>query len=246
MRAQQHSYQSMMPGEADKAVEFLHQGLAIVPDYAAAHATAACCYEMRYLRGGLQEADKNAALAHARRAIELGADDAVSLATAGFVIGLVAHDYKTSVEAIDSRANVDWRFGNGVVDGVDRPGACGRNFQSDQLCRALVADHPFRAGQLVCVYRARHAFNASDDFASAAEAAGKAIQANPRFSLNHALRAAALSRLGRRDEAAAAAARVQECEPDFTIRRFVRWHIGRADIWEPMGDALRQLDLPEE
>ena len=38
---------------------------------------------------------------HARAAIEAGADDAATLATAGFVIGLVAHDYETAIEVID-------------------------------------------------------------------------------------------------------------------------------------------------
>ena len=90
------------------------------------------------------------------------------------------------------------------------------------------------------------AYSASGDFAAAVEAAAKAIQANPRFSLLHVLHAAALSRLDRVAEAQAAAARVLECEPDFTISRFVQSHTGRADIWEPIGDALRRLGMPEE
>ncbi len=36
-----------------------------------------------------------------------------------------------------------------------------------------------------------------------------------------------------------------ELEPNFTVAEFVRAHTGRADIWEPIGDALRQLGLPE-
>src|SRR5215203_1726553 len=47
----------------------------------------AWCYEQRYLRGGLHEADKTAGLKHARAALEAGADHATTLATAGFVIG---------------------------------------------------------------------------------------------------------------------------------------------------------------
>jgi hypothetical protein len=31
----------------------------------------------------------------------------------------------------------------------------------------------------------------------------------------------------------------------FTVSGFVRAHTGRAEIWEPIGDALRQLGLPE-
>src|SRR5437868_6690578 len=57
---------------------------------------------------------------------------------------------------------------------------------------------------------------ASEDFAAAVEAAARAIQGNPRFSLNHVLNAAAQARVGRDDEAAAAARRILECEPDFT------------------------------
>ena len=246
MQAQQHSYQSMMPGEADKALELLHQALTIAPDYPAAHATAAWCYEMRYLRGGLQDADKKAALAHAQRAIELGADDAASLATAGFVIGLVAHDYKASMEAIDRALTLTggsamalWMGSIVQAHGGEVPKAI------DYANRSLRIT-PFGRDSWFAYTGLAIAYSASGDFAAAAEAAAKAIQSNPRFSLNHALHAAALSRIGRLGEAKAAAARVQECEPDFTIRRFVRSHVGRADIWEPIGDALRGLGLPHE
>jgi tetratricopeptide (TPR) repeat protein len=90
-----------MPGDAGKALPLLNQARALQPDYAAAHASAAWCYEQRYLRGGLRDEDRVAGLYHARAAIEAGADDAATLATAGFCIGLIAHDYATSMEVID-------------------------------------------------------------------------------------------------------------------------------------------------
>ena len=90
------------------------------------------------------------------------------------------------------------------------------------------------------------AYSASGDFAAAVEAAAKAIQANPRFSLLHVLHAAALSRLDRVAEAQAAAARVQECEPDFTISRFVQSHTGRADIWERRSKAPCRRETPRD
>jgi len=73
LRALPHLHASM-PGDADKALTFLGQALALQPDYPAAHAAVAWCHEVRYMRGGLQEADKEAALEHARAAIEAGAD----------------------------------------------------------------------------------------------------------------------------------------------------------------------------
>jgi adenylate cyclase len=65
LRALQHAYVPM-PGEADKALVLLDQAPAVQPDYPAAQAAEAWCYEMRYLRGGLHEADKAAALSPMR------------------------------------------------------------------------------------------------------------------------------------------------------------------------------------
>ena len=89
------------------------------------------------------------------------------------------------------------------------------------------------------------AYSASGDFEAAAVAGARAAQANPRFSVGHVLQSAALFRLGRVEEANAVAGRVMECEPDFTATGFVRAHTGRAEIWEPIGEALRRLGLPE-
>ena len=55
---------------------------------------------------------------------------------------------------------------------------------------------------------------------------------------------AALVQAERLDEAKVVARRVQELEPNFTVNEFVRVHTGRAEIWDPMGDALRRIGLP--
>src|SRR6185503_19458717 len=108
-----------MPGEADKALPLLHQALALQPDFAAAHAAAAYAYENRYMRGGMSDADKAATLRHARAAIEAGPDDARTLATAGFAVGLVAHDYEAAMSAIDRALELTstsaWALGSGAV-----------------------------------------------------------------------------------------------------------------------------------
>jgi len=244
LRALPHAYVPM-PGEADKALRLLDQALALQPDYPAAQAAAAWCYEMRYLRGGLHEADKTAALSHAHAAIEAGADDSTTLATAGFVIGLVSHDYKTAMDVIDraltlAGASATALWMGGIV--LAHAGDSARAIDYAERGLRLIPfgrESSFGYGALAMAY------SALGDFAAAAEASAKAAQANQRFSLNHALHAAALSRLDRMDEARTAARRIVECEPDFTVSGFVRAHTGRAEIWEPIGDALRRLGLPE-
>jgi hypothetical protein len=59
------------------------------------------------------------------------------------------------------------------------------------------------------------------------------------------LQAAALFSLGRVNEAEALARRVLELHPRFSVAQFVRSHTGRAEIWNPIGDALRHVGLPE-
>ena len=62
LRALPACFALLCPSDADKALALLRQALALQPDYPAAHAAAALCYEERYMRGGLQKADKEAAL----------------------------------------------------------------------------------------------------------------------------------------------------------------------------------------
>ncbi len=90
-----------MPQDADKALALLARAVELDPDYAAAHAVIAWCHEQRYLRAGLHEEVKQAALQHARTAIVVGGDDAAALATAGFVIAVMEYDYETATAAFD-------------------------------------------------------------------------------------------------------------------------------------------------
>jgi len=234
-----------MPGEADLALPLLHRALSLQPDYPAAHAAAALCHEVRYMRGGMQEADKEAALGHARAAIEGGADDAETLATAGFVIGLVAHDYDTSMNAINRALLINGTSVYALGWGAVILGHAGQAEQGVEYAERALRLSPLDPGIGHQYTGLAIAHCAARNWEGVASACGKAIQANPRFSLPLVLQAAALSFLGRWDEARAAAKRVPELERGFTVTGFVRSHVGRAEIWEPIGDALRQLGLPE-
>jgi TolB-like protein/Tfp pilus assembly protein PilF len=234
-----------MPAEADKALVLLKQALALDPDYPAAHALAAWCYEMRYLRGGMLEADRTAALDHAHAAIAGGADDAGTLATAGFAIGLVVHDYAAAMAAIDRALTLTGASASALWMGSVILAHAGESSRAIEYAERSLRLTPFGRDSNFAYAGIAMAHLASGDFPAAVGASAKAVQASPRFSLNHTLQAVALARLDRLDEARLAAARVLECEPGFTVERFVRSHTGRADIWNPIGDVLRRLGLPE-
>jgi len=237
--------QVAMPGDADRALPLLGQALELEPDYAAAHAAAAWCYEQRYLRGGLHAADKVAGLEHARAAIEAGADDAATLATAGFVIGLVAHDYETAMNAIDRALALTGSSALALGFGSIILAHAGQTALAIDYSERAIRLSPTDFTLYLPYSGLATAYCAAGNFTEAAVAGSKAAQANPRFSYPQVLQAAALSALGRLDEAKAVTRRVLELEPKFTVAEFVRAHTGRAEIWDPLGKALRGIGLPE-
>jgi tetratricopeptide (TPR) repeat protein len=72
-----------------------------------------------------------------------------------------------------------------------------------------------------------------------------AIQANPGFSLLHAGLVAGHVNLDRPDAARAAAQRLLEIAPGFTVSGFVRMDLVRPALMEALAEALRKAGLPE-
>ena len=81
-----------MPEGVAKALPFLERALELQPSYARAHGHLAVCHHTLYLRGGLREENRRAAIEHAHAAIANGQDDSTALTLAGFVIGMDEHD----------------------------------------------------------------------------------------------------------------------------------------------------------
>ena len=81
---------AQMPNDAQIALSFLKRAILLDPDYAAVHALIAWCHELRFARAGFDEADKAAALFHARATIASSTVDATALAIAGFVMPIIA------------------------------------------------------------------------------------------------------------------------------------------------------------
>jgi len=79
---------------------------------------------------------------------------------------------------------------------------------------------------------------------AAAEAAQKAVQANPYWSSAHFALAAAQAVLGRQAKAEAAARRVLELEPGFTVGRMCAAFDVDRRVAEPLSAALIKAGLP--
>ena len=73
----------------------------------------------------------------------------------------------------------------------------------------------------------------------------RAVEAIPTFSVPYAHLAAALVRLGRREEAKAAARSLLRLDPTFTIRRFLVVVGVNPDVFGDFVDAWHEAGLPD-
>jgi tetratricopeptide (TPR) repeat protein len=79
----------------------------------------------------------------------------------------------------------------------------------------------------------------------AAQAAYKSVHANPAHSITYVQLAAALTKLGRLEEAKAAAAKVLELHPTFRYGRQFAGVNCAPELAASLGEALRAAGLPE-
>src|SRR5467141_2130546 len=235
-----------MPEDADKALALLGKAIELEPDFAAAHAIIAFCHEQRYLRGGMQEETKNAALRHARHAIAAGGDDAVALATAGFVIAVAGRDYETALTAFDRSFAL---FSSSALalgfSSIVRAWKGDDAIAVEQANRALRLS-PFDPWIQLPYTGLAYAHFAAGRFEETVAAASLATQSNPRLSVPQILHAAALGCLDRSEDARIAVQRLIALVPGITVATAVlsARYVDPKNI-AALENALRRAGLPD-
>ena len=91
---------SSMPEDAAIGMGLLEEALKLDPNYAAAHAHLAWALEVRFFRGGHNDADAVASVRHARAAVAYGGDDATALAIATISLLHLGQDFEAASGAI--------------------------------------------------------------------------------------------------------------------------------------------------
>jgi tetratricopeptide (TPR) repeat protein len=216
LRALPHTH-GHSPEEANQALSLLEQALDLDPSYATAHAYAAFCLEQRFVRGGFDPADREAAVRHAREALAKGRGDATALAIGGFVVGMVDRDAQGALTALDEAIALNpssaLAYGYSAVLRVFH-GDFERGVEHAERAIRLSPLDPGRAHAWISIAYV-HFFSGRYDEAVAA--AQKSAHANPRFPVAQVLLAASRARLGQTAEARAAVARLLEIQPRATI-----------------------------
>jgi TolB-like protein len=236
---------SGMPEQVRRALVLLERSIALEPTYALAHGNAAMCHHCLFLRAGLQEVNRAASIRHARSAIIHGQDDALALTWAGFSVGMDGHDREAAFTALEAALAISPSSALTYILGSVILGWGGEAERAIEWSKQGLRLSPFDSWAWAAFDAQAMSHLLRGRYDEACRAAYKSVQANPAHSITHVQLAAALAKLGRLEEARAAAARVLELHPTFRFsRQFAGVNCAPA-LAETFGDALRAAGLPE-
>jgi TolB-like protein/Flp pilus assembly protein TadD len=202
------------------AIPYLEDALRIEPDYAAAHALLAWCYEWCYSRAGFHEADKQAALSHAHAALTGSTDDATALSIAGFVITMLSQDHEAGLNASERALALNPSCATALYLGAITNAFSGHPAAATAQASRALRLSPFD----LLVYLAHLAQGVAAVQEGRYEEAGnfmaRMVQANSSLSSLYFFGAATLALSGRLEAARSWAEQGFEKEPGFRPRLF--------------------------
>jgi len=240
--------ETVMADGASQALPLLERALALEPDYALAHGHAAVCHEILFMRGrqaDRREENRRGAIRHARAALVHGRDDATALAEAGFVIAMVEHDRAAAREAFEAAITLSPSSAFTYIMSSVVLGWAGEGDRAIEWAEKGLRLSPFDPWNFNAWFGVWAGNFQQARYEDAAHAARKSVQSNPAFSIAHLCLVSALVKLGRIDEAKAAAARVLELQPGFSIGEWCAAIDPAPEITAPLTEALRAAGLPE-
>ena len=247
MRGLARAYCDTEDATSDAQQHFL-KAIDLDPDYALAHASAAMCFEARMRNGWMSDrlAEIQEAKRLARRATELGRDDAPALASAGFVIATVASDFDDGAAFIDRALalNVNlaraWQYSGWLRTWMGEP--------------ELAIEHATRAMRLSPVDPWLCSIHSAIGFAhffmgrheEASSWAAVALRDRPHFQPALRLSAASNALAGRIEKANDAIARLRALNPGLRLSNLGAGPIKRCpELSSRYKEGMRKAGLPE-
>jgi len=232
----------------DEALRLLYKAIERDPEYAAAYAMAAWCHLWRKINGWMNDRAREMAegMRLARRAVELGKDDAVALTRAGSALSHLADDLDGSIALLDRAKMLNpnlaaaWFLGGFVrVWCGDSDGAIAHFMQAMRLSPLDPEMYRMQAGMA-----AAHLF--AKRFDDASSWAAKSFRDLPTFLIVEAFIAASHALAGRTDEARRAMQHLRQLDPTLRTSNLTDYlPIRRPQDLAILSDGLRKAGLPE-
>jgi TolB-like protein len=233
----------------DEALRLFNSAIALDPDFASAYGRAAHCYVIAKSHGWISVTPNEIAEVArlAQRAVELGKDDPMALATSGWAMAYVARDLEAGAALIDralvlnSNLAEAWAFGGWVKNWLGEPEAA-----IERFARAMRLS-PLDPSLLRMRSGTAHAHFFRGRYDEAVSWAAKALQDNPDYQPGLRIAAASNAMAGRPEQAQKAVARLRQLNPTLRVSTLedVLGPFRRAEDISRYEEGLRRAGLPE-
>jgi tetratricopeptide (TPR) repeat protein len=230
------------------ALRLFYRAIELDPDFASAYGMAAWCYARRKANGWMSDVEQELAETErvARRAVELGKDDAVALCTAGYALARATGDLDDGAAFIDRALVLNpnlftaWLSSGWVKSYIGEPDAALSCLSHAMRLSPL---DPFLFGVQEGIAFA-HLFTGRYDEASSW--AEKAIRENPTWVPAWRTAAASHALAGRLERARRAMARMCQLDPELRVSKLKDTiPLRRAEDLAKFAEALRKAGLPD-
>jgi TolB-like protein len=232
----------------NQALPLFSKAIELDPDFASAYAMAAWCYFWRKLNGWMtdraQEVTEGARLA--RRAVELGRDDAVALARSGHAIAHLVGDLDGGIALIDRALVLNPNLAAGwFLGGFLRIWSAEPDDAIERLAHAMRLS-PLDSEMYRMQAGTAMAHLLAGRFDTASSWAEKAFRDLPCFLIVVSIIAASHALAGRMDEALRAMNHLRQLDPTLRISNLKDWlPFRRPNDLATFADGLRRAGLPE-
>ncbi|UWU94180.1 adenylate/guanylate cyclase domain-containing protein [Bradyrhizobium sp. CB1015] len=232
----------------EEALSLFNSAIELDPDFASAYGRAAFCYAHGKTNGWTSNTTNQIAevMRLARRAVELGKDDAIALAASGWALAYFVRDLGAGAALIDRalvlNANLAeaWFCGGWVKTWLGEP-----KLAIERFARAMRLSPlgpwvtPMQSGTATAHFFLGH-------YDEAARWAAMALQDNPDFSSALRVAAASNAMAGRPEQAQKAVVRLRQLNPALRVSN-LKDVVGpwRAEDLLRLEEVLRQAGLPE-
>ena len=197
------------------------------------------------MRAGRKEENRLAAIRHGHTAISLGPDDATALTYGGIAIGLVEHDRVLARHAFDAALALSPSASSAYLWGSLIMGWGGEAEDAIEWGERGIRLSPFDPWIAAALHGIMLGHFLRGRYAEAENAGSRSVRSKPGFSVSHMLLAAALVKLGRIDEAKAAAERGLALQPNYSSSGQCAAIGAVPALAVPLIEAMRAAGLPE-
>jgi TolB-like protein len=232
----------------DEALPCFRESIERDPEFAAAYGMAAWCIVWRKLNGWVndraRETEEGARLA--RRAVELGKNDAVALTRGGHALGHFGGELNGCIALVDKALMLNpnlaaaWFLGAFQRIARGEPDVAIERFQHAMRLSPLDPEMVRMQAGMALAHLLAGRFDLASSWAE------KAFRELPSFAMVSGILAASHALAGRTEVAALAIQLLRQLDPALRISNLRDWvPFGRPQDLELFGDGLRKAGLPE-